>query len=115
VLSASELRPGGDGASGTVRVQNQTSHRLDVAVRTSTLQKDLDRIAWIGVADGARGVLEARLGASRSWSRSTVSLDPGEARRLDARVWIPRNAAGGWQAARAEVTLEFRGTRAGAR
>jgi len=109
VLASTDLRAGRDGAAGSVRVRNQTPVPLAVAVRTSAIRDELDRSAWIQVADGGRSVLRTTLGDARSWSPTTLRLAPGEGRRLDARVWIPENAPDGWQAARGETTLEFRG------
>lgn len=109
VLASTDLRPGAPGASGSVSLRNQTPVPLRVAVRTSAVKDELDRAAWIEVAGGGDTVLRTRLGRARVWSRTTVRLAPGERRTLDARVWIPSTAADGWQAARGEVTLQFRG------
>lgn len=109
VLTASDLRPGHGAEEGTVRVRNQTPRPLDVGVRTSAVQRDLDASTRIEVTDGRRALLRGPLGQSRRWSQRTVRLLPDETRTLTARVWIPRGARDGWQAAHGDVTLQLRG------
>ena len=109
VLASTDLRPGRGPESGTVGVRNQTPVPLAVSVRTSAVRDELDRSAWIQIADGERTLLRTRLGRTRSWSPTALRLAPDEARRLEARVWIPDGASDGWQAAKGEVTLELRG------
>jgi hypothetical protein len=108
VIDSSGLRPGADAEAGTVRIRNQTPGDLDVALRTTASQKELDRLARIEVAAGRRTIVRGPLRSTRSWSHTTIHLAPGETRRLHARVWIPSAAPDGWQAARGDVTLELR-------
>ena len=109
VLATTDLRPGRPGESGTVRIRNQTATRLAVSVRTSAVQRELDGTAWIELAERGDTLLRTRLGRTRSWTPTELSLAPGETRKLRARAWIPADAPDGWQAARAELTLELRG------
>jgi len=108
VLITSDLRPGTRGESGTVSIRNQTPSTLDVSLRTSQIERELDRSAWIEVADRGHTVLRSPLARARSWSAVPVRLAPTETHRLRARVWIPDGAADGWQAAHGDLTLEFR-------
>ena len=109
VLEGSALRPGGRGESGTVKIRNETPTALNVSLRTSAIQKELNRSAWIQVTDGSETIIKTRLADARRWSNGSVLLKPGEGRRLDARIWIPADAPEGWQAGRGDLTLEFRG------
>lgn len=109
VLSGSELRPGARGEAGAVTIRNETPRSLDVALRTTAIEKELDGSAWIEVTDGARTITRTLLARAGVWTSEPIRLRPDEARRLRARVWIPEDAADGWQAARGDVTLEFRG------
>lgn len=108
VLAATSLRPGDGAASGAVRVRNQTARKVRVSLRTTAAGEELARSAWIEVRHGKRRLMRTSLAGSRTWSQATVGLDPGQARVLNARVWIPRQALDGWQAGRANPTLEFR-------
>lgn len=109
VLEGSALRPGGRGEAGTVAIRNETPKALEVALRTSAIQKELNGSAWIQVKDGGDTIMRTRLANSQAWSKTFIRLDSGEATRLNARVWIPKGAPEGWQAARGDLTLEFRG------
>lgn len=109
VLEGTALRPGGPGETGAVSIRNETPKALDVSLRTSAIQKELNGSAWIQVTDGGDTILRTRLRDAHAWSRSTLHLNPGEGSRLNARIWIPAGAPEGWQAARGDLTLEFRG------
>jgi hypothetical protein len=109
VLDGSALRPGDRGETGTVSIRNETPRALDVSLRTTAIQKELDRAGWIEVTDGGRAIVRTPLEDADAWSTSTVRLSPREGRRLRARIWIPSDAPDGWQAARGDLTLEFRG------
>ncbi|HEU0024480.1 MAG TPA: hypothetical protein VFQ12_07610 [Thermoleophilaceae bacterium] len=109
VLAAADLRPGQAGEEGTVTIRNQTPRALEVSLRTSAVTRELDRSAWIDVAERGRSIVREPLGGTRSWSPAAVRLAPGEKRTLSARVWIPERAEDGWQAARGDAMLEFRG------
>lgn len=109
VLEGSTLRPGGRGETGTVSIRNETPTALDVSLRTSAIQRELNRSAWIHVTDGGETVVRTRLADASRWSNSSILLKPGEGRRLEARIWIPSDAPEGWQAGQGDLTLEFRG------
>lgn len=109
VLEGTALRPGGRGETGSVAIRNETPKPLDVSVRTSAIQKELNGSAWIQVTDGNDTILRTRLRNAHAWSRSTLRLNPGQGTRLNARIWIPSGAPDGWQAARGDLALEFRG------
>jgi hypothetical protein len=113
VLESDALRPGGRGETGAVEIRNETPRTLDVAVRTSAIQKELDGSGWIAVTDDGRPVVRTPLARAQAWSKRPVRLAPGEERELSARVWIPAGARDGWQAARGDLTLEFRGEAVG--
>jgi hypothetical protein len=110
VLHGAALRPGTPGESGMVSIRNQTPRPLDVSLRLTAIQGELDHSAWIEVSDGPATVLRTLLSRAHAWSSRTIGLAPGARRRLRARVWIPRGAADGWQAARGDLSLEFRGS-----
>jgi hypothetical protein len=114
ILRDSSLRPGRRGASGTLRVRNQTPLAADFAVRTKSTDGDLDGAGWIEIADGGKRLLRTTLATSHAWSAQTLRLASGESRKLRVRVWIPDRAPDGWQAARGDVSLEF-SSNAGAR
>jgi hypothetical protein len=108
VLATDDLRPGDGGASGTLNIRNETPSPVDIAVRATAVQKELDGSAWIELAHGDQPVMRAPLRDARQWSPRTVRLRSGQDRNLAARVWLPRDAADGWQAAHGDLTLEFR-------
>ena len=108
VLESRRLRPG-TGVDGAVSIRNETPKTLEVAVRTTAIQDELGGSGWIEIRDGAMRLVHARLDRARAWSSETVRLAPSEGRRLRARVWIPADAEDGWQAARGDLMLEFRG------
>jgi hypothetical protein len=108
VLHSTDLRPGEGEASGTVSLRNETPRRLDVAVRATSTQDELDGSAWIELVRANRSFLRSPLGRAHRWSSETLALAPGELRRLAVRVWLPGDATDGWQAGRGDVTLEFR-------
>jgi hypothetical protein len=108
VLKTSDLRPGDGGASGIVNLRNETPRPLDVAVRATAVQKELDGSAWIELSYGDRPLMRSVLRSAHDWSPRTIHLDPGQDRNLAAQVWLPEDARDGWQAARGDLTLEFR-------
>ena len=109
VLEGAALRPGGRGESGSVNIRNETPKALDVSLRTSAIQKELNGSAWIQVSGGGETLVRAPLEDAHAWSKNSVRLSPAEGRSLTARIWIPAGASEGWQAARGDLTLEFRG------
>jgi len=107
ILATGALRANGHPQRGTLRVRNQTPRRLDFALRTTATERDLDEAAWIEVSDGSATLVHAPLRQVRRWSARNLSLASGEGRRLDVRVWIPKDAPDTWQAGRSNLTLEF--------
>lgn len=108
VLKSSTLRPGDGGAAGDLTIRNETPRRLAVSVRTTAVQKELDSTAWVAVESGNRTLLRRPLARAHGWSRKTVTMPSLATRRLRAQVWIPSGTRDGWQAAREDLTLEFR-------
>jgi len=108
VLHSTDLRPGAGEASGTVSLRNETSRRLEVAVRATSIQKELDGAAWIELVRDRQSLMRSTLGRAHRWSSRTLALAPGQLDRLAVRVWLPDGASDGWQAGRGDVTLEFR-------
>jgi len=108
VLETADLRPGDGGTSGTVNVRNRTQSPLDVAVRATAIQKELDGSAWIELTHGDRPLMRTALDQAHGWSSRTLHLGPGQDRNLAAQVWLPKDAPDGWQAARGDLTLELR-------
>jgi hypothetical protein len=107
VLAGPGLKPGNGGEEGTVTVRNQTPRTLDVSVRTTAIEKELDGSAWLDVSRRGRALVHAPLGETRAWSPTSIRLAPGTTRKLSARVWLPEDADG-WQAARGDAMLQFR-------
>lgn len=106
VLAADDLRAGGRGKSGTLRVRNITPRSAAFAIRTTGEKRELDSAAWIEITDGDRILLDASLAGSHAWTGKDLELASGETRELEVRVWI-REDADGWQAGRGDLTLEL--------
>lgn len=110
IVAASNMRADGRVRTGTISVRNLTPASLAFAMRTSYPQRELDRSAWISLADGDETLFRSTLGKSQAWSAKNLHVDSGAERELTVKVWIPKDAPDGWQAARADVRLEFSST-----
>jgi hypothetical protein len=108
VLHGSNLR-GGDEASGTLELTNQTGSTLAVSTRALPSAADLDGLLQVSIAAGNELVFQGPLGALRQWTRPFL-LDSGEARTLEVRAWLPETDNGS-EARVVNADLEFESRR----
>jgi hypothetical protein len=104
-LAASELRPGGTSARGTLPVRNVTRGPVEVRMRVRGGGHDLDDAMNLELTSGGRLLASGPLARVRAWSRS-MRLERGAERTVRARAWIPAGAPD-TAARRAEVELEL--------
>jgi hypothetical protein len=104
ILYGANLR-GGDDASGTLELTNQTGSTLAVSTRALPSAADLDELLQVTIAAGNELVFQGSLGALRQWTRPFL-LDSGEGRKLEVRAWLPETDDGS-EARVVNADLEF--------
>jgi hypothetical protein len=102
------LLPGGRSARGLLSITNFTNRRLGVRLRTSSAQRDLDRLVRLRVSSGGRTVFEGGLGQLRSWSRGIVRLAAADRRKVRFRAWLPMSVESGYEGRSVELELEWK-------
>jgi hypothetical protein len=105
-LRGVDLRPG-DEARGEVEVVNQTGLPLEVRVRGLPSSTQLDGLLHVAIEAGPDPLFRGTLGELRGWSPDALRLDPGEARTLSVRAWLPGSVEGGYEGRVEQVGLEF--------
>ena len=101
-LSARELRPGGEPASGTLRLRNVTPVDADVVFEPNASDRALGRTARLELRSGGRVAVRGTLARLNG----SVRIPANSVRSVEARVWVPRGApAAGWEARFADVNL----------
>ena len=88
-LVGRRLQPGGDAATGELRVRNISPKPVEVHVRALPSNRDLDRVMRVEVSAGDRTISTGTLGDLRTWTRDGLALDDGEAGTLGLRAWLP--------------------------
>lgn len=113
VVGGRRLAPGGPAAKGRVRLLNQTSGPASLLVRATSPDVALDGIVVVELRGGGVPALRTTLAELRDWRGVGTPLASQRKRTIMVRAWIPASVAGGYEARRAELTLEF--TREGVR
>jgi hypothetical protein len=108
-LSAADLRPGPAraGVRSSTTVTNQTATVLAVRVRAARSAETLDDLARVELSAGGQRLVTGPLGQLRDWTQSSFRLDPGEAKELAVRVWLPAAVTRDYAARSAELMLQF--------
>ncbi len=105
-LQAPDLRPG-DQARGSVELVNQTGVALAVRVRGLPSSTQLDGLLRLAIDAGAERIFLGTLGELRTWSHPLLRLEPGEARAISVRAWLPPAVERGYEGRVERVGLEF--------
>jgi hypothetical protein len=113
VMASRGLAPGGPAARGRVRLLNQTSGPASLLVRATSPDDSLDRIVLVELRGAGAPALRTTLAELRDWRAVSAPLASQRKRAISVRAWIPASVAGGHEARRADLTLEF--TREGVR
>ncbi|MGH2781186.1 MAG: hypothetical protein ACRDL4_20370 [Thermoleophilaceae bacterium] len=107
-LEARRLTPGGPAARGSLTVSNYTTRSLVARLRLAGPGRELDRLVRVELSAGGETVYRGPLGGLRSWAAAGLRLRPGQKRRVEVRVLVPRSVDGGYEARAAELALEWR-------
>lgn len=106
LINASDLRPGGAAANGTVDVRNSSGSTLAVRVKAEPSIADLDSLLWIDVRASGRRVYRGTLGDLRGGSKA-FTISPLQTRTLLVRTWLPTDVTNGYDGRIDEVNLTF--------
>ncbi len=105
-LREGHLLPGEE-VRGAFEIRSQTPKPMLVSVRASARTPDLARVLGVEVRAGDRVIYRGHLHGLRRSATDEQPLDPGAARRLSVRVWLPAGSAKRAGNREAETTLEL--------
>jgi hypothetical protein len=106
-LMGRNLKAGGPGADGRLRVRNITTGPVDVRVKALPSDRKLARLIHIELRSGGKVLANSSMAAIRSGSLP-MRIPVDKVGTLQARVWIPRSVKRGYQAGLADVTMDLR-------
>jgi hypothetical protein len=107
-LVATNMRPGGSAAHGTVSVRNIGGKTLSFRVRARPARPDLDKLVRVELSAGGSALHRGTLGTLRSWSRRAFELESGRWKQIALRVWLPASVTGGYGGRIEDVGLELK-------
>lgn len=112
-LSATNMTPASNPASGELEIFNQTGGTLAVSVRGLPSTDDLDAVLMVHVEADGNTLFEGNLGAFRAWTKQTVSLASGQTSKITVETWLDPQAQA-WTGRVAQIGLEFDSNTVGA-
>jgi len=105
-LSATDMTPVGEPATGQVEVFNQTGRTLAVSIRGLPSTHDMDQSLMVHVEAGGTTLFDGNLGTFRDWTTETISLASGETSTIVVRTWLDPQAQA-WTGRITQIGLEF--------
>jgi hypothetical protein len=103
-LSASAIRPGDGGHTGSLEVRNQTSTGLAVTFKADGGSTELDALLRVRLTAG-HVLADTTLQGIRKGTSTPLVLPSGAERRVRVRAWIPASISSGYEGRRVEISL----------
>ncbi|HVO52778.1 MAG TPA: hypothetical protein VMT37_00040 [Solirubrobacterales bacterium] len=104
LLESGPLRPG-DGATGTLRLRNQTGSRLAVGLRAEPSSTALDGLVEVRLVSGGQVLADTTLQALRRGTPGRLRLAPGAAASVRVIASLPAEVVTGYEGRDVTVNL----------
>jgi hypothetical protein len=106
-LSGRHLESGGEAATGTLPLRNDSATDTVVTFRALAPADRLSRLVTVELTVNGRKLTSGSLAQLRRWSGS-LRIRRGDTRTVEASARVPGSVRGGYEGGTADITLDIR-------